>query len=208
MFGVPHRVAHDLESLFYVLLFVCTHLGGPCNTVGNPPLYGASRAGNNNHPSGMKEWFTSIDLRTLGDKKFSHIIGFFDTKILPFISPYFKPLTPVLISLRKAIFPQQSETPFNGRDTVHGNVTCSEVIKALKATLLSTSLINKAEQANTTLGKRSLPGDLNVAPDGWNVIRPTKKILSKEPSVKPAATRRVAKLMTKGHGSASTSKKG
>ena len=37
MYGIPHRVAHDLESLFYVLLFICTHLGGPRNSVGNLP---------------------------------------------------------------------------------------------------------------------------------------------------------------------------
>ena len=186
-YGVAHRVAHDLESLFYVLLFICTHLGGPHNTLGNPPLYGA--ADSCTHRSSIKHWFCSTNLVELGHAKFSHMIGGFETFVLPFISPYFEPLREHLSLLWSTIFPQQSTRPSIGQGAVHSNVTCSDIIEAFKIILLDKSLISQAEQAATTLGKRSLPGDLSISSIGWDAVRPSKKLLAKEPKIRPPIAR-------------------
>ena len=89
--GSPHRTAHDLESILYVLLFICTHLKGPSCQVRDPPLYGGDNK--SIHPSSMKQWFTESHLATLGHLKFSHMMSHFNTFILSFIlstiSPYF-----------------------------------------------------------------------------------------------------------------------
>jgi hypothetical protein len=195
--GGPHRVAHDLESLFYVLLFICTHFGGPHNTVGNPPLYASGGVTVCDHSSGMKEWFLESSLHRLGASKFFHMVGFFESNILRFISPYFKSLEPHLSLLWETILPQRFTTPSIGKKSVHSNVTCSEIIEVFKTILLDKSLIAQAKQEATILGKRSLPGDLNVSSDGWDVVRPHKKTLSKEPKVK-TLRRRQSKLMMKG----------
>jgi hypothetical protein len=193
LFGSSHRVAHDIESLFYVLLFICTHLGGPNNTIRSPPLYGTSCK----HPSVMKNWLCSTNLVELGFMKFSHMVFFEDT-ILPGISPYFEPLKQHLSSLWNTIVPQPR--PSLGKEFVHSVVTCHDIIKVFKEILLDQSLISNAEEAAaTTLGKRSLPGGLNIGSNGWDVIRPMKKQLTEDPKISPSPKRRKSKLMSKGH---------
>ena len=53
--GSSHCIAHDLEFVLYVLLFICTHFNGPFGEIRDPPLYGNDK--NYNHPSSIKEWF-------------------------------------------------------------------------------------------------------------------------------------------------------
>ena len=196
LFGISHRVTHDIESLFYVLLFICTHLGGPHNTVGNPPLYGGVTG--YNHHSCIKEWLRSTNLVNLGYMKFSHMVGFFEKTVLPSISPYFQPLNQHLSSLWNVILPQRSTAPSIGMDSVHSVVTCRDIIEVFKVILLDNSLITQAEQAATTLGKRLLFGELEVAPNGWDVMRPTKKHLTRAPKISSPLTPRKSKLMLKG----------
>ena len=78
--GTSHCVVHDLESLLYVLLFICTHLDGPSRQIRDPPLYGSDR--NSNHPSSMKMWLETNKLSLLGHVKFSHMMSHFDSHIL------------------------------------------------------------------------------------------------------------------------------
>jgi len=191
--GSPHRVAHDLESLFYVLLFICTHLGGPRNTLGNPPLYGET---NREHNSKIKTWLSSNNLVDLGMLKYSQLFAFFESTILSHISPYFKPLRQHLYLLRKTIFPHWEHLS-DGDIGVHSDVTCSKVIEAFKTILLDESLISEAEKAPTTLGKRSLPGDYDTVKHGWDVVRPSKRTLATAPKFNQPTARR-AKLLMKG----------
>jgi hypothetical protein len=126
------------------------------------------------------------------------MVGFFESLVLAFIRPYFKPLLPHLSSLWNTILPQRSTEPSIGPISVHSVVTCSDILKVFKIILLDKSLIYQADHAAiTTLGKRSLPGDLDVAPNGWDVVRPSKKLLSADPKIKSSTARRT-KLMTKG----------
>jgi hypothetical protein len=195
IFGLPHRVAHDIESLYYVLIFICTHLGGPSNTVGDPPLYGGGKT--SNHASAIKQWLCATNLVSLGKTKYGDMVGFFEHTVLPHISSYFKPLEPHLSSLWDTILPQRSTAPPKGMESVHSDVTCHKIIAAFKTILKDPSLIAQAERGDTTRGKRSLPGDLEVSSNGWDVIRPSKKQLVKPPKIKPPSSR-TTKVMTKG----------
>jgi hypothetical protein len=194
---VPHRVSHDLESLFYVLLFICTHLGGPHNTAGNPPLYGGvnSRKRPSKHPSGISQWLSTTDLLALGNTKHGHMVAFFHSFILPFISPYFSPLKPHMLSLRDKILPPPAAER-EGDFHVRSEVTCDDLIKVFKTALLDQSLIAQAEQAGSNLGKRSLPGEL--VSNGWDPVKPSKRKLTSEPKISPSPTKSRTKLMKKG----------
>jgi hypothetical protein len=68
---------------------------------------------------------------------------------------------------------------------VHSDVSCFNIIEVFKTMLLDKSLISQAEQAANSLGKRSLPGDLDVAPNDWDAVRPSKKRLATGPKIKP-----------------------
>lgn len=203
IYGIPHRVAHDLESLFYVLLFICTHLNGPHNTVRDPPLYGkgvkCEHAGGVGckHPSPIKNWMCTTDPKSLGHMKFSHMIGHFEILILPNISPYFKPLTPHLSSLWKVLFPQRLTAPSVGQEATHSPATCLDVINIFKSVLEDKSLIEQAKNTSV-LGKRSSPGDHVANTNDWDAVKVSRNLLTVEPGMKPTTTRRSA-LMTKGH---------
>jgi hypothetical protein len=70
---VPHRIAHDLESVFFVPLFICTHLNGPRNAI--LPSFGSNVK--QDHTSPMKLW---IHIKTF---------PFSRRGIPPRISPFF-----------------------------------------------------------------------------------------------------------------------
>lgn len=195
LYGIPHRVAHDLESVLYALLFICTHLKGPRNDVRDPPLYGGGDTCN--HPSQLKKWITTRDPRTLGHLKYSHMIGHFETDVLPHISPYFKPLQPHISALWNILFPHRLTRPSIGKEATHSTATCADVINVFKSVFQDESLIEEAKQPNV-LGKRSHPGDLIISTNDWDAGKPSKKLLTAKPNIKSKVARQT-KLMTKSH---------
>ena len=85
-------------------------------------------------------------------------------------------------------------------DPVHSVVTCLEIIEVFKTILLDKALISQAEQDFSVLGKRSecsFPGDLALAPNGWDVYNPASKKLAKKAKITPVVVRK-RKMMTKG----------
>jgi hypothetical protein len=191
--GTAHRVAHDLESILYVLLFLCSHLQGPSGNVRNPPLYGGAESCL--HPSNIKEWLCANNLGTLGHLKFSHMIGHFESHILPHISPYFYPLRPHLSTFRDTLLPRGLNSA--AKEAVHSLATCQDVIDVFKNALLDKTLIEEAKKARSVLSERSLPGDLVVAPNGWDVIKVPKTLLNAKPKLSPTTPRKT-RLMTRG----------
>lgn len=164
MFGVPHRVVHDLESTFSVLLFICTHLDGPRSSFRDPPLFGSKQE----HPSPMRDWLKPVSLSYLGHAKFSQMGCMFEDVILPHISPYFLPLKPHLIAFWRALHPCGSEgLPLRN----HGRscATAQEILAVFKDALDDEELTNEARES-ITLGKRSRahPGDLVSGRNGWD----------------------------------------
>jgi len=191
-----HRVAHDLESILYVLLFICTHLKGPMGEINDPPLYGSNKI----HASAIRNWLAAgpvvNDLTNLGHLKHSHIFAYFDSLILQNISPYFLPLKKYIRDIRDALFPQPRDLS-NGPEAVHSSATPHDIIKVFKAALLDENLINDAKAAINFKHKRSLPGDLIVAPNCWDAVKPDAFRSPKKPKLAPSVTRDV-KLLRRG----------
>ena len=160
--AIPHHIAHDLELLLYVLLFICTHLQGPYNSVRDPPLYEKGQP----HPSPMKEWFYSTNPLRLRDLKFSHMIGHFESDNLPNMSPYFKPLKLYISALWNILLLQRLTMPSVGLRATHSSATCCDVISIFKSVLEDKSLIEEAKQSSAILGKYSHPRDLISAKNG------------------------------------------
>lgn len=127
---------------------------------------------------------------------------FFESLVLPTISPYFEPLKNHLVSLWNTILPEQPRRRAVASilDPVHSVVTCLEIIEVFKTILLDKALISQAEQDFSVLGKRSersFPGDLALAPNGWDVYNPASKKLAKKAKITPVVVRK-RKMMTKG----------
>lgn len=191
MYGTPHRVVHDLESVFFVLLFICTHLDGPYHSIRKPPLYGPE---GKHHPSPMKNWLAVNTFSVLGHLKHSHMSCHFEELILPHISPYFAPLRPHLRNLWSTLHPQITKTVPVGHQGSHSLATARSVIEVFKRALQDEILIKEAHQSDSTLGKRSLPGDL--VSTGWDAVSVAKKFLIAEPQTQ-VKQKRQTKLMGK-----------
>lgn len=199
LLGSPfHRVRHDLESVFYALLFICTHLNGPLGEIQNPPLYGNNKK--DKHSSPMTLWFDSSEslhskrLEKIGYLKSAQIITYFykDCSIMNHISPYFSPLKKYIEDIRDALF------------TDHGSkesATPHDVIKIFKAVLLDDKLIDGAKEAydSNIYHKRSHPGDF-ITPDCWDPVKAEESIgrTSKKPKLTSTRVTRSAALLTKG----------
>jgi Fungal protein kinase len=165
MFGVPHRVVHDLESVFFVLLFICTHLDGPYNTICDPPLYGPKGKG---HPSPMKHWLNVNTFSVVGHLKYSHMSCHSEEVILPHISPFFEPLKPHLKAFWHVLHPQRTTILPVGTSGSHSQATAGSIVDVFKQALQDKQLINEAEKSPITLGKHSLPG--NLVSTGWDAV--------------------------------------
>jgi hypothetical protein len=192
IYGIPHRVAHDLESVMYLLIFICTHLQGPRNALSDTPLYGGD--GNHEHPSPLKEWFRITNPENLGHMKIGHIIINFKSQVLHHISPYFNPLKPYISALLTILFPKL----LLDEKATHSPATCRDFINIFKTVFEDKALIEEAKQSSTILGKRSHPGEPITAPDGWGSVEPTKKQLSTDPKNKPT-THRNRTFFTRSH---------
>ena len=79
---------------------------------------------------------------------------------------------------------------------MHSTATCLDVINIFKSVFQDKSLVEEAKQPSTILGKRSRPGDLISASNGWDAVEPPQKLLAAEPKNNPT-TARQSKLMMK-----------
>ena len=94
-----HDIRHDLESIFYVLIWVCSHMEGPEIERSDP------------HSLPVREWCTMNDnLRRLGLIKLSHIADFEDS-ILKHFTPYWKDFKPYARKLMDAFWPTSFQKP-------------------------------------------------------------------------------------------------
>ncbi|KAF8833164.1 hypothetical protein BDN67DRAFT_1017870 [Paxillus ammoniavirescens] len=113
---VSHTVMHNLESFFYVLLGFCVLYDEPYKHKPEPQIVACFDIFfNTSEPSLNK----TINIQSqLG----------WSTRILPFISPYYKPLIPLLEMLREKIVLPMSFSD----DKVHsGNITHNEIMQGL-----------------------------------------------------------------------------
>lgn len=96
--NILHLPAHDLESLFYILLHICTSLVGPHKQMRRP-----KKKGDRSIP--MLGWFNHMSsYDRLGRDKHGQLAAF-EHNILNHFTPYFDPLKPLADNLFRAIFP-------------------------------------------------------------------------------------------------------
>ena len=63
-----------------------------------------------------------------------------------------------------------------GREASHSCVTLRDIIKAFKVVLSDQHLIREARKDKpVSLGKRSFPGELVVAGNGWDAVKVQKR---------------------------------
>ena len=93
--GKLHSFMHDLESFFWVLLWICIHYNGP-----NEPPRVVSRFENWNY----------MDTDQLAIMKAGIVTKHpFLTTMIEHVTPYFQPLIPWLWQLRMKVFPNGQE---------------------------------------------------------------------------------------------------
>lgn len=94
-----HKPKHDLESLFYVILNICTYVSAPGRLRG-------SVAGQDEESVCINEWWATYDYNLIFRSKAIQMSAF-DTFILERLPPYWNDFHQVLIDLRNVIWPAQ-----------------------------------------------------------------------------------------------------
>ena len=93
-----HKPRHDLESIFFVFIYLCTNLSGPGSTRSLQELRELESLP-------IAAWFNpAYSLERLGADKISALM-LMSQRILPYFSPYFNDLKNCATKLFHAIFP-------------------------------------------------------------------------------------------------------
>jgi len=96
--NVTHRPSHDLESLFYVLIYICTNLGGP-----NTPRPLDELLEFTSLP--IAAWFVpETSFEGLATTKLG-VAHAFEKRIVNRFSPYFTDIKPCVMELFHAMYP-------------------------------------------------------------------------------------------------------
>lgn len=128
--GVTHRPSHDLESLFYVLIFICTNLEGPGLPRRLDDLLNFTSLP-------IAAWFaTETSFEGLATSKLG-IAFAFQKRIVDRFSPYFDDIKPCVMNLFHAMYP-------NGPQ-IKSALTHDAMINIFDATLESLSSISEPE---------------------------------------------------------------
>lgn len=99
-----HKPQHDLESILYIILYLCTLVRGP-----GLPLYELD-ATNPGIPPPISTWFCSNSAREIGYRKLAHLEGY-DTAILPYFTPYWCDFIPFVKGLITTCFSLKPRAP-------------------------------------------------------------------------------------------------
>jgi hypothetical protein len=97
-----HKPRHDLESILYIILYICTFIRGP-----GLSLYRF------NVPTAfppLRTWFNDDMTREIGYRKVAHL-QCYDIAILPNFAPYWCDFAPFVKELIVACFPVSARLP-------------------------------------------------------------------------------------------------
>jgi serine/threonine protein kinase len=98
---VFHKARHDLESVFFVFIYLCTNLSGPQVP---RPLHELQEL----RSLPIASWFNpASSMERLGADKLS-AMALIDQRIIPYFSEYFEDLKPCALDLYRAIYPSLS----------------------------------------------------------------------------------------------------
>lgn len=95
-----HEPRHDLESLFYVILTICTYVDSPGYLRSPVPV-------ENERSLCLNEWWATLDGNVLARSKASHVSSL-EYCVLQRLPPYWEDFHQVLIDLRDAIWPEKN----------------------------------------------------------------------------------------------------
>lgn len=94
-----HKPRHDLESILYIILFICTFVQRPGLPIykldGSPPI---------------RSWFGNHEIREIGYRKLA-LLECYDIAILPNFAPYWHDFAPFVGELINACFPVAPHLP-------------------------------------------------------------------------------------------------
>jgi hypothetical protein len=93
--GFEHLPRHDLESILYVILFICTFTIGPSQP--RPDFKTTEKLK-------MKAWFTTETITTIGSRKMLDMSQP-ERSIIPGFTPYWKDFAPFALELLNLCFP-------------------------------------------------------------------------------------------------------
>jgi len=113
-----HKPQHDLESILYIILYICTLVRGP-----GLPLYNLDVT-HPDTPPPISTWFCSDSVREIGYRKLAHLEGY-DAAILPYFTPYWCDFT---LFVKDMI-----TTCFSLRTCVPNNFQYDQALRILKA---------------------------------------------------------------------------
>ena len=99
-----HKPQHDLESILYVIITICTF----CQEPALPPQPKLNAA-LHRQPS-ICAWFNSKSIQDVGFLKLAHI-ECYDIAILPHFTPYWRDFSPFVKDLITACFPVRANLP-------------------------------------------------------------------------------------------------
>lgn len=131
-----HELRHDLESLLYVILWVCTHMAAP-------EVERSDTAGLN-----IRQWCDmQLNLKELGYRKLGHIVKA-QTEILPQLAPYWDDFKPFITELLDAFFAGNPAQP----NKITPEAMCDILERAKKAVTEPQEQSASASQCGTAAG--------------------------------------------------------
>jgi hypothetical protein len=94
-----HKPCHDLESIIYIIIFICTFVSGPglpiCRPEASLPI---------------RTWFCGHNTKVIGSRKLADLQDY-DVAILPYFTPYWHDFIPFVKDLIIACFPVSVRLP-------------------------------------------------------------------------------------------------
>jgi hypothetical protein len=97
-----HKPRHDLESLLYIILSICTFVQGPGLSLHESDMARVSLP--------IRSWFSNDGIREIGLRKMRHLKRY-DTVILPYFASYWHDFAPFVGDLIMACFPIKPHLP-------------------------------------------------------------------------------------------------
>jgi hypothetical protein len=97
-----HKPQHDLESMLYVILYICTFVRGPGLLLNESDMSTMSLP--------IRSWFSNDEIREIGYHKLAHL-ECYDHSILPNLTPYWHDFAPFVEDLITSCFPVKPRLP-------------------------------------------------------------------------------------------------